>query len=45
MHLMWLQVDDVRETWLLVKVKQDTNLVQIRRHLSTAVLKKTANRR
>lgn len=30
---MRLQVDDVRETWLLVKVKHNTNLVQVRGHL------------
>lgn len=32
-HLMWLQVDDVRETWLLVKVEQNTDLVEVRGHL------------
>lgn len=37
-YLVWLQVDDVREAWLLVKVKHDTNLMQVRGHLSSAVV-------
>lgn len=32
-HLMWLQVDDVRETWFLVEVEHNTNLVQVRGNL------------
>lgn len=31
---MRLQVDNVREAWLLVEVKHDTNLMQVRGHLS-----------
>lgn len=36
-YLVWLQVDDVCEAWLLVKVKHDTNLVQVRGHLGFCV--------
>ncbi len=36
-HLMRLQVDDVREAWLLVKVEDDSNLVEIRGHLTVVV--------
>lgn len=32
-YLVRLQIDDVHETWLVVKVQKDTNLVEVGGHL------------